>query len=286
MKTLMSSIVNNVVKELEGIDSAEGLVVFGSFARGEVDSYSDLDMMAYLSDDACDSSDYETVRDSILRVVEKADGGLLFSFGGQDKHIAYTKNQLLSVEFRIRNLRQMPEDAIFVKESRVDAPEKSVVLDRRGLVAERSRKSWDNLRTNDAGAKFDEYMYGFLYYYDGFRTQMARGDAYRAYMNYTIALYKLASLCTISKGERANLYQPWFLLEKVMGSRSDVDMLIASSSTMKPQDMWERKDMMIALFKRIVGAASEKLHLTIDMSVAEEFLEDWREVSYNGRGDG
>lgn len=273
MQTLMTEIIRSVSKELERIDLVEGLVVFGSYARGEVDRYSDLDMIVYISDSTGESPDFEAVRSAILRIAGRADGGLLMSFGRYDKTITYTMRHLLSVELRIKNLRDLAEDIIFIKESRVSVPEKSIILDRHGLVAEGYRKSWDQVRTDDIHTKFDEHLYGFLYYYVGFRTQLARGDAYRAYMNYTIALYKLASLCAISEGEKTNLYQPWLLIEKVMKSKNDVDLLVRSPPTMSLLDMWERKDSMIELFMRVVTEAHKRFDLNVNVSLVRELLE-------------
>ena len=45
---------------------------------------------------------------------------------------------------------------------------------------------------------------------------MAKDDEYRAYMNYTIAFYKLAGLKAMTEGEYYNLYQPERFTTKII----------------------------------------------------------------------
>ncbi|MFQ6061331.1 MAG: nucleotidyltransferase family protein [Thermoplasmata archaeon] len=268
----MTAIVERTKEELQRVDSVEGFVVFGSYARNEADEYSDLDMIVYLSNCAEEPADYESVKTTIHRVAGHADGGLLLDFGGYDKNVIYTKNSLLCLELRIRKLEEVAGDIVLVKESRMKVPETAIIFDRHGLVADRYRKLWDEVRTDDVGVKFSEYLAGFLYYYNGFRAQLARGDPYRAYVNYTIAFYKLASLCAILGGERTNLYQPWFLTTDVIKSKSDVKKFVDSSSSMNPSEMWRRKDIMMDLFEKVVDDASRRPDLGVDVSFTHEFI--------------
>lgn len=243
LNRIITSIVEKLLTKLKRNNSIEGIVVYGSYARSELDYYSDVDMIVYVSDSV---TTYENVLNDILEVIRDIDN-VLFIFEKHGKFIIYTTSHFIKLEITIKKMSEIEKaDVILVKESRVRNLKDAILFDRNNRIRQAYERLWNEL-DNDVAKKARYHIFSVLYYYDNFLVHFSRGDIYRAYMNYTIAFYHLASVLAIANSEFRNTYQPWFLTRDILKGDS-LKRFYEASSSMNPVEMFYSKETMLSLF--------------------------------------
>ena len=263
---------------LESCDSVEGLVVYGSYGRGELDYYSDIDSVIYTNFNGDGREGIESIKETLSNSIEKTGEGIQLDFERHNTWVIYTKQHFIKMEVRFENVEKAKDDIIFIVESRIESPEKSIVIDKNGRIAAIFRACW--IQLNDKKRiqeQFLDNLTGFLYYYDGFQVQFARGDVYRAYMNYTLAFYKIASLIAIVEGEYQNLYQPWFLINKIIKNPNLQKLLYSVSSTIEPLEMFSKSRIMESVLYEILAISKINWEIKYNQNEIQEFFQKIRE---------
>jgi len=271
MNRIIDAVVQDLKSFLKEIESVEGIVVYGSYGRGEVDFYSDIDIIIYVSE----NSNPDIISNKIVDFIDRK-YGIMFSFFKHGKLTIYTKNlyenYFLKLEIKTKRISDASlDDIVVIRESRIDRLENAVLFDRSGRVLSNLQKLWNNLPDKNMRDLIREYILSFLYYYEGFMVQYSRGDMFRAYMNYTIAFYKLASLLALMEGETRNLYQPWFLT-RIIKNKNFVRAFYEASSTMDPLDLFYKKEKMLTLFLNVVEKLRSKYGTNINKDYIYEFI--------------
>ena len=253
MNLIVQKIVRRIHSCLMHDPNVEGIVVFGSYARAETDHYSDVDLFVFVSDNASK----DDVSRNIVNAVGDVDGGILKCFSIKTKNVLYTLNSFTKVEYSIKYISEISvEDLIYIRESRVEI-DNALIFDRNGLIRPILEGLWPQSQYSDISTLVLEHVNEFLYYLDGFFVQYSRADVYRAYMNYTIAFYKMGSILSLLYGERRNLYQPWNLSSIVISDDEIRDAFYNASSTMNPLDMFSSKEHLINLFLKATQQISK-----------------------------
>lgn len=216
----------------------------------------------------------DTIVRDLKRFLERINlvvGIIVYGSFGRDETDFY-KDFFLKIEINIKRISSISTDDIIpIRESRIKDFRNAILFDRSGELSSILKELWYHPIDKDLETLILEYIYSFLYYYEGFMVQYSRGDIFSAYMNYTIAFYKLASLLALMVGETRNLYQPWSLTH-IIEDKDIVKAFYDSSSTMNPIDLFYRKEAMLSLFLEIIQRLKAKYSIDIEMGSIYEFI--------------
>ncbi len=251
----------------------EGLVIIGSVCQKTHDFYSDIDLIVYLENEQIDIKEKKAIRGIITKQIRSIEDDILINFDLDDKWVIYTQKNLIKLEIKIKSVSKAKEDIVFIVESRIRTPEQSIVFDKKGKIKKIYSSNWIQLNDYERIKKqFLEETNKFIYYYEGFLQKMAKDDQYSAYMNYTIAYYKLATLMAMAEGEYYNLYQPKNFPSEVV---KDIDVrkrFYTSSARLSRTEMFTNKNKFVELFLDTIKKGIEEFNLDINLTQISEFI--------------
>ena len=231
----------SILRELECVD---GVFLFGSIARKQYDSYSDVDLMVMIRQASC--LDFLRKRigtefsDSVK--MEKDGKIILFPPG------------LPKIEFYILNNGGDEEAKKLFAGSRIAKAEDSILFDRTGNVT-KMLDEWNRAGEDEISSRAASEADSFLYYYDIMNSYLFRGDSYRAFFYYNLSFFKLATLVAMSNGITDYTYAPQWLTQLV-GSE-EAKSLKGISTGMFPAQMVSKKDRMLDLFMEVINSSHE-----------------------------
>lgn len=233
---------------------------FGSCGRKEHDFYSDLDAFIYITHD--NKNHLKNRVKERVREILIDDDGISNEFEVYDKWIIFTEKTFLKIEISIKDISEVKNDVIYITETRIPNPAQMIVYDKNNKISKIFIENWINLsdfkRLKDL---FLEDFHKFIYYFENFLSNLARDDEYRAYMNYTIAFYKLAGLKAMIEGECYNLYQPNKFTTKIVKDWSLRMKYYRASASLRKYDMFDQRNNLKFLFLNVLEKGIKKFDL-------------------------
>jgi len=112
---------------------------------------------------------------------------------------------------------------------------------------------------------FIEEIHKFIYYFDLFLSNMAKDDEYKAYMNYTIAFYKLVGLKAIVEGEYYNIYQPSKFTTEIIDNWNLRMKYYRVSAGLRKYDMLDQRDNFKSLFLEVLNKGVHKFEIKTEI---------------------
>lgn len=256
-----------------------GIFVYGSFARGSQDNFSDIDMAIVLGNLSYREDMVEEFRKHL---------DAKFEVPKDDKIIFYLDDPYLKIELSIAD-----EAGFYVMEkvfrgSRIENPGRSVIFDRYGKLTEMIRTWSVREGTTAKLSEIQNEAFSFMYYYEGFHAQFHRGDSYRAFFQYSLAYFKLCSFMWAVNGNADFLYSPSKLFHYLPADK--VEKLKRVSPSLNIKELGIKKEMMYDIFVQELSATNPILGLTksyvedFRKNVVSSFPELWRlrDVSVSG----
>jgi len=216
------------------------LLAFGSLARGDFDDYSDFDLVILSS--STGSIDKLVAEFTSLFETE-------FVFDIDEKHILLLRRPFMKIEFYVLSRERLSELKQYFVETRFENEEHAILFDRTQSLGS-VLADWTAARNPVDPRSFVNIAYQFLYYYEGFYPPFFRGDAYRAFFQYSLAFFKLATLVGIARGVRHHLYAPRNVTVRASGP--DAERLRSVSPVMDPIELFRRKLPMFDFFGDLV----------------------------------
>jgi len=243
-------------------DYVAGIVVFGSLGRRDEDYFSDGDFIIYLYDKA----HIMNVKNAIKDILKGMGYDIQLEFTKRNKWIVFSyrtdKDYMMKLEIIFSEKKSIKNDVVYIIQSRIENFENSIIVDKDDIVDE-YRKHWYSLR-DKVNEEFYDILNSFIYYYDEFLSRFTRGDVYRAWMNYTISVYKLAAMMALAHGEYRNLYQPWFLTRDVIKDDLERKSLINVSAIMNPIELFNKKQKLVKIFLENSVKAAKNFNIEFD----------------------
>jgi protein tyrosine/serine phosphatase len=216
------------------------MFVYGSVVRGEADRYSDLDLVVIVRqvDQAAE------VEQSLLD-----SWGCLFDFVKDRKHICFLERPFIKVELSVVPEDRLSELRTIFTEPRLTEVERAVLVDKSGKLGN-LLSQWSSESLGSSEVPFEHEANSFLYYYNGFYAPFTRGDTYRAFFQYCLMFFKIATLAYIAKGGKNYLYTPRQLMYTL--DKEDANRLRSFSPTFDPLRMRKGVEEMFDLFMELV----------------------------------
>ncbi len=222
-------------------DDVTGVATYGSLARGDADPYSDIDLLVVTGQ--------ESGPEGIAREFASRHDSML-AFQRDGKYVLFLRKPAVRVELLVVPEKRLQEVHRLFVESRIPDASRAVLLDKTGALT-RAVTSWTGNRAEvDEGKAFEREANSFLYYYESFHAPFSRGDVYRAFFEYSLAFFKLATLAYIAAGGSDHLYAPKSLLHSV--PTADARKLHQMAPAMEPLEMRRRKEMTFDFFLELV----------------------------------
>ncbi len=179
-----------------------------------------------------------------------------------DKWIIYTQETFLKLEISIKEICEAKNDVIFIIESKIQNPKQAIAYDKNNIISQIYTENWVNLNDfNRLKELFTKECQKFLYYFEIFLSYLVRDDEYRAYMNYTIAFYKLVGLKAMVEDEYYNLYQPSRFTTRIIDNWEMRVRYYQASAGLRKYDMIDQRDNLKNLFLEVLKKGIDKFHL-------------------------
>ena len=250
---------------------------FGSYGRKTHDFYSDLDLFIYLNN----SSEFEKekekekeIKNEILSILNDLNEETLLDFNIYDKWIFFLKQNLIKIDIGIKPVSKAKEDVIFIVESRINSPEQAIVFDRNSEILQIYKSNWIQLDEEKRLQNiYRDDVHKFIYYYNNFIRSLTKDDEYKAYMNYTIAFYKLVGLKTLVEGKYFNLYQPQRFTTEILKDWSLRKKFYRASAGLKKYDMFNQRENFLSLFLEVIEKGKQRFNSVIDISGILKYFE-------------
>ena len=199
---MVIQIIKNLVKKiklnLRVLEFIEGIIVYGSYIRNELDPFSDIDLILYISDENNLNQGINLITEKILGILAEIDEGTLHYFQRYDKVVFYSAKNFIKLEIMIKKLKNFKGDLPSIMQSRIKIIDidNCILYDPSGFIRKSLLRFLENYSL-DYEEEFKKIINGFLYYFDGFLVNFSRADVFKAYMNYTISFYKLAAILSM-----------------------------------------------------------------------------------------
>ena len=225
-------------------ECVEAVLLFGSIARKQYDSYSDVDLMVMIGQDSClESLKVHVSRKFSDSVMMEKDGKIILFPPGLPK-----------VELYIFHSSEADEAKKLFLGSKITDPHDTIMFDRNGDMT-RMVGEWEDAGEEDVKNKAAGEAISFLYYYDMLNSYLFRGDNYRTFFYYNLSFFKLATLIAISNGITDYTYAPPWLTQSIGDGRTKS--LKEISTGMFPAQMVSNKAKMFDLFMDVVRSSPE-----------------------------
>ena len=278
----MNKQLKHLMKKLKSFgeknEKVDGIIVYGSIGRRMDNYFSDGDFIIYISDPGC----AESIKFEIKHLLEDMGYLIKLDFYKRNKWIMFSYNNkidyTLKLEFFFSQVNKIKNDVIYIVQSRIEQIEDAVIVDKKAIL-ERLKEYWFSMKEN-INDEFYDLLNSFVYYYDEFLSRFTYGDVYRAYMNYTISFYKLASMAALAHGEYRNLYQPWFLTRDVIKDGKEQSVLRNITANMDPLDMFNKKQKLVDVFIEYAGDATKKFDIVFDVDKYKYLINKINEKYY------
>jgi len=271
MNKELRKILNFIKKDFYTVENVIAILSVGSLSEGKEDYFSDMDLIFYLKDL---KKEYE-VLEKIESIFNKLGYKILRKFKRYEKIIIYIFNEELEYSTKIEiflSLKdKVKEHILYLANSEIKDIKNCILFDK-GNIYQILKKNSVDLEEN-IDRLVDDSINGFFYYYDGFLLNFTRGDIFRAYMNYTITFYKLASLLALSYGNYKYLFQPKELTKRIIKDKNLVEDFYNLSSDMKPLNMFHRKEQMEQMFFYSLELIENRFNLVLDKGKIKSFLD-------------
>jgi len=271
----IDKIVENITNNLQTIEYVEAIVAYGRQGPNSVESHFDEKLIIYVQN----REDYEkmekTVRYEITKQIWEFENNIAMEFDMDDKWVLYTQKNLINFEIKIKKIAESAYDIVHVAESITNFPEKSIKFDRNGALTQIYKTFWQQFNNNEQiGEHFQKEINSFIYYFGIFLQNLAKHDQYNAYMNYTIAYFKLATLISIVEGEYYNLFQPKNFLSKVVKDFDVKKLFLMSTVKLDQTEMVDAQDNLVELFLKTIKKGIEQFSLEVDEAHIITFISD------------
>ena len=249
-----------------------GMILLGSIARGDHTCFSDIDLAIF----GDKSRVFSNFSQNLLNFLQPVAGEVVYSFRlPPNKFVLYLGDPILKVEFFVYSMDEMTKVKKWFLGTRIKDPSQSILLDKDKKVAAALQGMLDHVTELDLAAVSNETIIWFLYYFEQFSYYHARGDIYRAYFLYNIAVHELAKLAYLGEGRKEFPYAPENLFSRVL-PKDEVQVFRNLVGTMDPLEMTLKKRQLFDFFMGQV----EKLNKTrILRSNAEKLLSFFEQVS-------
>ena len=179
-----------------------------------------------------------------------------------DKWIIYTQETFLRLEISIKEIYEAKNDVIFIIESKIQNPEQAIAYDKNNIISQIYTENWINFNDFDRLKElFTKESQKFLYYFEIFLSCLVRDDEYRAYMNYSIAFYKLVGLKAMVEDEYYNLYQPSRFTIRIIDNWELRVKYYQASAGLRKYDMIDQRDNLKNLFLEVLKKGMDKFHM-------------------------
>ncbi len=260
MNPIIDRIAKKIQVNLPKIDDVEGIVFFGGYGRNEYDFYSDLDVFVYLNE-LNQPDGKRQIKDQINELLMSDEEGISIDFKQYDKWILFTEKNFIKIEIVIKSIAEAERDVIYIVESKILHPEQAIVYDKHNRISQIYKANWIDLEDPKRLERtFIEEVYKFVYYFEGFVSNLAKDDEYKAYMNYTIAFYKLAGIKALVEGESYNIYQPKNFTTKIINDWNLRVRYYKASAGLRKYDMYNQRENIISLFSDVLEKGAEKFN--------------------------
>ena len=262
-------VLERATSALGELGCVEGALIYGSIARKQYDSYSDIDLMVMIREQSCMEH---------LRIILGREFNDSFSMEKDGKIILFPPG-LPKVELYIFHNSESNDAKKLFLGSKIADPGDSILFDRNGFLAS-AVKEWNNTGDIDIKKNAAGEANSFLYYYDIMNSYLMRGDTYRAFFYYNLSFFKVATLVAISKGITDYTYAPPWLTQSVGDDNKKT--LEEISTGMFPAKMVSKKDKMLDLFNDAVISSPELFAEIVDRV---KRMSDYLRKKYSVSGD-
>lgn len=211
-------------------DRLEGAMLYGSFAHGEADQYSDIDCLLYFADEQLDEIDPPEWLNQISPVA-------LYYKNEYGNGVAIFEN-LVRGEFHFRRACEMADLAELQGQVAFPSLEKTILVDKTGRLAHHLRPLIDSPPKRDTDQEITFLTNSLLNWTLFGLNVLERGESSRAWEILRLLHDVLLRLVRIEKGQTHHWITPTKNAENEISTK-DYARLVDCSSGLDPGQLWQ-----------------------------------------------
>jgi predicted nucleotidyltransferase len=190
-------IVDRLKNYADKSDKVSSLFAIGSYARGEMEVYSDIDMVI------CSPSSPGDILNEARSALSPF---IRFEISGSENKVTmFLSRNLLRVDLII--VRDPSEVKELIKGSRISNFAQSILVDKSNSLLETFEK-WNAEPVLDVSRIINEEISKFLISYESASVAARKEDVFQSYFQYNLSLTRLVRLIQLEKGNDSYLYVP------------------------------------------------------------------------------
>ena len=238
-------IVDRLKTYAEYNDKIDALLVIGSYAREEMEPYSDLDIVIV--------SQQEPVE--ILNDIANHFGSTVeYKIAeSEEKSILFLSKKLLRVD--LLAVKDPLKAKTLFQGSRIQNLNKSILVDKTHSLYSKL-ENWNSEPKQELSERINTETNKFLISFESASSAARKGDVFQSYFQHNLALTRLARLTQLEKGDDSNLYLPKNLMYQLpVCRRSRIERI---NGTLRIHDLPQKIESLAVEFGETYGILYSK----------------------------
>jgi len=254
-KTIQGKLISEIKSLLTLKKSIEGLFLFGSVARRDFTFFSDIDLAVI--------GDYKKVIKVLRDLVIELKVNIHHYFAIKPNlFIIYIDEPIRKIEFHIYPSIDDNDLVKIIKGSKIHNIDDCILIDNKGDIKEIIMKiaGKESIDFQDViveiANRFVNYLESSIYYH-------GRGDTYRSYFLYNLAVHQLSKIHNLEKGQSNYLYNPSFVFLTI--DEIDRERYNDLNGTFNPMEMRNKFWRLFTLFSDTIKRIKENMRIEVDL---------------------
>ena len=234
-KEIVSQITNYALKSTD----VQGLFALGSYARKELEPYSDLDLVIFTNKEPQVAfSQVEDVFSSQVRFILNE---------GENKRIFFLGDELVKLDLIVTG--ELEDVKFLFLSSRIESLENSIILDKTSHIYENLKKWKDETPPDDIVSLINDEVEKFLISFEATSSAARKEDVFQSYFQYNLSLTRYIRMLQLEQDDASFLYTPKRIMNKLR--RYQVNRIERLNGTLKLNELRNKIERLAIEFREI-----------------------------------
>lgn len=222
---MQKEIVTLLTKYASQSTDVQGLFALGSYARNEIEPYSDLDMVIFsIKKPQVVFSQVEDVFANQVRFILNE---------GENKQIFLLGDELVKLDLIVTG--ELEDVKFLFLGSKIESLENSIIIDKTSHIYENLKKWKDEAPPDDIVSLINDEVEKFLISYEATSSAARKEDVFQSYFQYNLSLTRYIRMLQLEQGDASFLYTPKRIMNKLR--RYQVNRIERLNGTLKLNEL-------------------------------------------------
>jgi len=273
-KEIVRQITNYVLKSTD----VQGLFALGSYARKEIEPYSDLDLIIFSNKEPqVVFSQVEDVFSNQVRFILNE---------GENKQIFFLGDELVKLDLIVTG--ELEDVKILFLSSKIESLENSIILDKTSHIYENLKKWKDEAPPDDIVSLINDEVEKFLISFEAASSAARKEDVFQSYFQYNLSLTRYIRILQLEQGDASFLYSPKRIMNKLR--RYQVNRIERLNGTLKLNEIRNKIEHLAIEFREIhsklfsknprINRSPEEIFIYLQEILDRDLIWNFRDVGW------